>query len=122
VHQGSISDHTSTPPDRIHSRTVAIHRRNLNIAQNYVRDLRLAQSDPRLSRAGWLNEGVAAAERMVARLADKVRFHTECRAVKWRLIIKYLLLDPAQSARWLVVLLLPRLYLARQKRNLRVQA
>lgn len=118
VHRDSLSDHASTAPDQIHLRTVALHRRYLNIAQNYVRDLRLAAADARTSRTEWLREGIAAAERMTARLADKIRFHTESRAVKWRLILKYLVLDPRQAARWLVVVLLPRVYLALQKRNL----
>jgi glycosyltransferase involved in cell wall biosynthesis len=120
IHHGTLSDHALRFADRIHFRTIDIHRRNLNIAQNYLRDLRRAAGDSRISGSEWLREGIVVAERMAERLADKVDFHTGDTRAKWRLILKYILLDPGQACRWLVAMLLPRAYLKVQKKNLGV--
>jgi len=121
IHGANISHHFSTPANQILARTIAIHTRNLNVAENYLRDLHFASMHPTLSGIPWLSDGVKAAVSMRRRLADKVRFHSGGGVVKCKLIFKYLAIDPIQAMKWLVVLLKPKLYVKSQRRNLGIR-
>ncbi len=103
IHGASISHYYSTPANHILTRPLFIHTRNLNVAENYVRDLRFASMHPTLSGIPWLSDGLKAAARMRRKLADKVRFHSGGGLVRCKLILNYLAIDPVQAMKWVVV-------------------
>lgn len=121
IHGANISHYFATPANQILSRTISIHARNLNVVENYLRDLRFAETHPKLSGIPWLSQGIKVAVKMHRRLADKLSFHTGSSGVKFKLICRYIPIDPVQAIKWLIVLLRPNLYVERQKRNLGIR-
>jgi glycosyltransferase involved in cell wall biosynthesis len=118
VHGGNISQHFAIDRDEVLPRTLAIHKRNLNIAENYVRDLATAMSDSSISGKWWIVPASKLANDMRDFLRDKVAFHSGSLNQRLRLIARYFLVRPAQAVRWIVIVLAPSLYLRRQERNL----
>ncbi|HET8900241.1 MAG TPA: glycosyltransferase [Rhodanobacteraceae bacterium] len=118
IHVHNVSHHQSILPDQVMARTRSLHARNLNIAENYLRDLALAVSCPLAVTADWLQAASQAARELRDVLADKVAFHDGGFWRKGRLVAKYLRVDPAQSVRFAVQWLLPWWYRRVQTKNL----
>lgn len=118
VHGGNISQHFAIARGEVLPRTLSIHKRNLNIAENYVRDLGIATSDSSISGKWWIAPASEMANDMRDFLKDKVAFHSGSLRQRLRLIARYLFVRPAQAMKWIVVVLAPPLYVRRQKRNL----
>ncbi len=118
IHGHNVSHHQSILPDQVMARTRGLHGRNLNIAENYVRDLALAARQPHVVTAEWLQAASQAACELRDVLADKVAFHDGGFWRKGRLVAKYLRVDPAQGVRFAVQWLLPWWYRRVQTKNL----
>lgn len=117
-HGRNITSNSVGNDAEIVDRTADIYSRNINIYENYMKDLKIAHD------SGLLNE--VRCEQLIgdvlknkALLDDKVSFLCGNILEKIHLIITRFLNNPRQSIKWIIILLLPKAYIRHQKRNLR---
>ena len=117
VHGSNISHHSSLTPDQVMARAYMLHARNLNIAENYMRDLVFAATCACTASVPWLADATKSARSLRDRQADKVNFHGGGHWRKACLIGKYLFVDPWQALKFAVQWVNPGLYESNQKKN-----
>jgi hypothetical protein len=120
VHGENISHHYKVHEDDLIARTVEIHKRNLNIFENYLKDLSVAKDHGLLSGEEYrrIDSQIRSSKLIIT---NKIAFLSGSFVQKVGLIVECLLTNPSQSARWTIMLVLPRIYIRNQKKNLGVK-
>lgn len=118
-HDGGVSQHGGIRPEDIMARTCTIHRRNLNIADNYVRDLDFARRSPEMADIPWLETAHSSAQALRDQAGAKVRFHEGNIGTKLGVILDCLWSDPMRALRFAAILAFPGRYTKNQIRNLK---
>lgn len=118
-HAAGISQHGWCPADEVIARTRSIHERNLNILDNFIRDLDFASRHHRLGQVSWLGVARQAANEARRNVRAKVAFHAGGTGGKFSVICKIVLRNPILASKFLFALLAPELYRRRQQKNLR---
>lgn len=122
VHGDNVSHHFSVSEDQVIQRTLSIYRRNENIYENYCRDLAKAkQLDLVTADPVDFDRLILLASNLREKCRDKIDFLEGGVAKKVSLVYKYLVTDPAQAIRWLVILIAPGIYRSSQCRNLGIR-
>lgn len=118
LHRGNISRFGHTKDEELIAKTLEIYRRNLNILDNYLRDLRAAErmSLVTLSEA---DAAIAVATHMRDKIGKKIEFICASPLRKVRMILQSAVSEPMLAVKWTVMLVAPFLYLRQQRNNLR---
>lgn len=119
VHDSNISHFSSTDEASIIDTTIKIYERNMNICRNYLVDLGTAQSNNLLDKTIADN----LSSKLIVKIdliESKIEFLNSGLIDKLRLIASGFIRNPKQSFRWFIIMLLPSIYIASQKKNLRI--
>ena len=120
VHGRNVSHFFKTEPEKVIERTIEIHRRNMNILENYIADLG-KQGAIRMQSPKAVSDALEEARRMVRSIQAKLQFLEGNLLAKLRVVVSHLHRDPAQCMRWLVIMLFPGLYVRNQMKNFGVR-
>lgn len=121
IHGENISLFFNTDPTKVLQKTIEVHRRNANIAQNYVRDMVTAASKLNCHDLK-LEAAIELARSMQTQSERKARFLASGVRGKLSLIFKVIPESPMLAVKWIFMLLFPSIYLRNQRANFRVKS
>lgn len=117
VHESNISRFNNTNAENVVNKTVEIHMRNLNILDNYIKDLAIGKSLSFIALDDY-----ARAKYCVEYKRDiilkKVNFLCAGPLKKLKLIVSNIISDPVLALKWSLMLVAPSLYIRQQRKNL----
>lgn len=118
LHGSNLSHYQHIERKHVWDKTIELHLRNINVYENYLKDLR-TMNESELSDGFAHGEVRVMLEKIVGEMKDKVSYLQGGRSKKLELIRLYIRANPRQSLIWFVMLLVPGIYTYFQLRKFR---